>query len=214
VRPLGAMVLSLYWAQMSSRNASEATSATCWSCLVMLALGTQICPICGADQKTPACVGASDPCQPELDAVRTSVRHWGPMGVVTFAGFTALCCIFWYNLKPPNVTPDLIAAQVAAQSLRQVRECLSTYSLSAKDTYPPSLDALGSTPNLSIQTAAKAGYDVVYTPESAPSGGPIRTFAIVARPKETEYLKLYIDDSGVVRATSENRMATAQDSPF
>jgi len=180
----------------------------------MLDPATQTCPVCGADQRTPACVGASDPIQPELNALRTSARHWGLVAVVTFAGVAVLCFIFWYNLRSPNISPDLKAAQVAAQSLRQVRECLSKYSLSTKDTYPPALDALGSTPSFSIQTAAEAGYDLVYTPESAPSGGPIRNFMIVARPKEAEYLKLYIDESGVVRATSENRMATAQDLPF
>lgn len=122
--------------------------------------------------------------------------------------------IFVHNFKEQSVSPDLEAAVIAAKSLRDVREALSAYALSAKDVYPASLDLLSARTSLPMQSALSAGYNLQYIPNVTSNDGVPRGFVILARHEKSEYLSLYIDESGVVRATPENRPATVSDPPL
>ena len=45
-------------------------------------------------------------------------------------------------------------------------------------------------------------------------GGRVHNFVLLARPGNYGYRNFYLDETGVLRATQENRPATAQDPPL
>lgn len=60
----------------------------------------------------------------------------------------------------------------------------------------------------------KSGYRFVYTAGAADADGRIRTYTITARPiayKQSGVRSFFTDQTGVIRATSEDRAATARD---
>ena len=182
--------------------------SSCWSCLVILEQGTPICPTCGADQTRP--VPYTNPDLPQPRTLRDSVIAISiiVLGVGVMAG------ILWHNLGTQSVSPSVEAAGIAAKSLRGVREALSEYALTAKDAYPNSLEALGTRGSQIIQAAQSAGYDLQYSAGRPSSDSGVHTYVILAEPKRSDYLHLYIDESGIVRVTRESHAATAQDPPF
>ena len=183
----------------------------CWSCTVIVEPGTSVCPFCGADQSRP--VEYVSPHIPQPLTLKSVFRDWGlPAGIVVVA-CVVIAGIYWHNFGLPSVSPSTQATTVAANSLREIRAALSTYALSAKDSYPVALSTLGSRPTLPMQAAQAAGYHLEYAPK--PSGeSPPRGFTILARPGNETYPNLYIDESGLVRATQESRAATAKDPPL
>ena len=132
--------------------------------------------------------------------------------IVVFLG--GMAGILWHYYGGLRTTPDSQAAEVGAKSLRSVREELSAYSLRAKDAYPATLDPLGERARQPVEVASSAGYKLSYSPQPSVGDGVSRGFVLLARPEKSGYLNLYIDESGVVRATQESRPATVQDPPF
>jgi hypothetical protein len=186
--------------------------SSCWSCWVILEHGVTVCPTCGADQTRP--VQFVDPnLQPAVTPTRV-VQKWKLVIViiVVFAG--SLGGILWHSFAEVRISPASQAAEATARSLRNLREALSTYALSTKDTYPTTLIALGDRASLPLQTALIAGYRLEYIPKSASIKDVTRGFVILARPEIIGYLNLRIDESGIVRATQENRPATVWDPPY
>ncbi len=53
-----------------------------------------------------------------------------------------------------------------------------------------------------------------YTPGPAGADGRVHNYILLARPGNYGYRNFYTDESGVLRATRENRAATAQDPAF
>ena len=186
--------------------------STCWSCLVVIENGDQLCPLCGADQARP--VEFINPNVPQPQELKAVVHHWAIVIVVIVVFVGGMAAILWYYFGSLRTSPDSQAAEVAAQSLQSVREELSAYSLLSKDSYPETLDPLGALARRPSEVAMGAGYKLFYSPEQSASDGLVRSFVLLARPEKTGYPNLYIDESGVVRATRENRPATAQDPPF
>ena len=182
--------------------------SSCWSCLVILEQGTQICATCGADQTRP--VPYTNPDLPQPRTLRDSVTAIS----IIVLGVGAMAGILWYNLGTQSVSPSVEAAEIAAKSMRDIRKALSDYALSAKDAYPSSLEILGEHANQPTQAAQSAGYALQYSAGRPSTDGAVHSFVILAQPKNTEYLNLYLDESGIVRATRESRAATAQDPPF
>lgn len=185
---------------------------SCWSCTVIIEPGAKVCPFCGADQSQP--VKFVDPNTPQPRTAKSLLHDWAIVivAVVVVAGVSA--GIFWHNFGGQSISPSLEAAGVAAKSLRDVREALSTYALSAKDSYPPSLNSLGDRAGLPMQAALGAGYRLEYSPKPSSGDGAPRGFVILARPEKSDYPNLFIDESGVVRATQEGHLATANDPPL
>ena len=186
---------------------------TCWSCLVIIEQqDVTVCPLCGADQKHPIEIIGPDSRQPPTWA--SVLQDWGIVIVVIIVGVGTIAGMLWYNFGERSVSPAVQAAGVAARSLRDLREALSTYALSMKDMYPTALDSLGDRASLPTQAALSAGYKLQYHPNPSSSDGAPRGFVILARTEKSDYMSLCIDESGVVRATQEDRPATARDPPF
>jgi hypothetical protein len=181
---------------------------SCWSCLVILENGAQVCPICGADQTRPVAYT-----NPDLPQPRT-LRDCGIAISTIVVGIGIMAGILWHDLGTQSVSPALEAAGIAAKSMRELREALSDYALSTKDAYPSSLQALGDRTSQPTQEAQSAAYNLKYNAASPSSDGAIHSFVILAQPKNGDYLSLYVDESGIVRATVESRAATLEDAPF
>ena len=185
---------------------------SCWSCLVVLEHDVKLCPLCGADQSRP--VEFVNPDAPPPLTPRSFFQHWGSVivAIAIFAG--CMLGILWHYFGGLRASPTAQAAEVAAQTLRDVRVELSAYSLYAKDEYPATLDSLGALAAQSAETARGAGYKLFYIPRPSSSDKGFRSFVLLARPDNGAYMNLYVDESGVVRATTENRPATSLDPPF
>ena len=99
----------------------------------------------------------------------------------------------------------------------------------AYGVYSPTLAALGP-PQAGQPVSASAadlvdgvlargemsGYIFTYAPGPPDAKGHLRTFTVSVRPREFEKtgrLSFFTDNSGVIRSTTENRPATASDSP-
>lgn len=168
-----------------------------------------MCPICGADQAHP--IQIADPNSPQPLTLPSFIQEWSILILLLVADVGGMAGILWHNFGRFGTSPAMGAAEVGAKSLRDVREALSDYALSAS-AYPPTLDSLGGRMTLPLQTLRNSGYKLEYTPKA--SGGAYRGFTILARPERSDYLNLYVDESGVVRATPENRAAAERDPPL
>jgi hypothetical protein len=186
--------------------------SSCWSCWVILEHGATICPTCGADQTRP--VHFVDPnLQPPV--VQTHlVQKWKIVVAVTVVFIGSFGGILSHYFGEVRISPASQAARVTAKSLRDLREALSTYALSMEDTYPATLNAVGDRASLRLQAALIAGYRLEYIPKSSSGEAASRGFVILARPEKNGFLSLRVDESGVVRATDENRPATVWDPPY
>jgi hypothetical protein len=185
---------------------------SCWSCLVMLEQGAKVCPLCGADQTRPVQI-----VNPNLTPPVTAkglFQEWKLVIVVISVFAVSMGGLLWHNFGEPSISPAAQAAGVTSKSLRELREALSAYVISKNESYPATLNPLGERASLPVQAAMIAGYRLEYSPKTSPSEVGSRGFVILARPEKSGFLNLRIDESGVVRATEDNRPATAQDSPY
>jgi hypothetical protein len=171
-----------------------------------------VCPFCGADQSRP--VQIVDPHAPQPLTAASFLREWGIAIIVILVVAGSLAGIYWHNFGEPSVSETAKAETAAAKSLRDLREILSAYALSARDTYPETLNSLGDRVSLPMQAAQSIGYRLEYRPKTSSNGAPPRGFVIFGRPEKGNYPNLCIDESGVVHATRENRTANVQDAPL
>ena len=185
---------------------------SCWSCLVVIESGALVCPLCGADQTRP--VEFINPNVPQPQNLKAVAQHWAIVIVVIVVFVGGMAALLWYYFGGLRTTPDSQAADVAAKSLRSVREELSAYSLVSRDSYPKTLDPLGDLARRPAEVAMGVGYKLFYTPQQPVDDGVVRGFVLQARPEKNGFPNLYIDESGLVRATQENRTATAGDPLF
>ena len=103
---------------------------------------------------------------------------------------------------------------MASKALRDIRTALSQYALTAGDKYPSTLESLGDQAAASVQAARNANYEVIYTPKYYKNDEGITGFQLWARPEKPNHRSFYIDESGALRATQENRPANDQDPPI
>ncbi len=106
----------------------------------------------------------------------------------------------------------------ALSSVRSLNTALYEYRRSHGDSYPKTTADLGSAldPVLAcgVNPCLKSGYAFSYELLAPTAMGP--RYAVVARPNRygnTGRRSFYSDESGVVRATGDNRMPNAQDDP-
>ncbi len=64
------------------------------------------------------------------------------------------------------------------------------------------------------QNARSEGYQFQYTPGPVGSDGLVHNYVLLAQPGNYGYRHFYTDETGALRATRENRSATAQDPPI
>ena len=180
----------------------------CWSCLALIESGDTVCPLCGADQTKKEQNLNQNSAPKTLPEI---LREWAMVLLVLAAGIAGMVLILMYNFSARRLTPAEQNAEIAANSLRNVREALSYAALSG-NAYPIRLDSLGARVAQPLEHALTAGYRLQYSHRVLPGGGD--GFVIQAIPEKADHLNLYIDETGIVRATAESHAASAQDAPW
>jgi len=122
-------------------------------------------------------------------------------------GATAWLALPW---KISGTQPD--AEAHARDAIVGIQEVLATYQ-SSEGNFPSSLEALGDSVRLATETAQSAHYTIQYTPGRPDAEGHLKSYTLTARAGNFGYVNFYADESGVLRATREDRAATVQDLP-
>jgi hypothetical protein len=177
---------------------------TCPECDRPINQASEVCPYCGAELAAGR-EAAARPAKKKQALVKVLAAS-----VLLVAGLWAI--IFYVLPRPPANSPAQAEAS-AVQSLRAISGALGAYARNAGG-YPASLEQLGDEALLPLEQAQANGYRLVYSPGPYGNDGNIRTFTLLAEPRFYGYRNFYLDQTGVVRVTRDNRPATAQDQPF
>ena len=183
--------------------------ASCWSCLVVLENGAQVCPLCGADQ-TPL-PPISDREAAILLGSKPVIWRWVALAVAILC---LLGTVAWYTIQTSDDGSPAMAEAAATSALLNIRLALSQYAMSKGDKYPSTLEPLDAQASVPEQDAKIKGYALVYTPLRTESDGMIRGFALLAQRERENCRNFYIDQTGVLRATRESRSARIDDPPI
>jgi len=180
---------------------------TCRECERPINQATELCPYCGADLTESALPPAEQP--PEKRNLPGVLLRWGVL-------LAALWGFLWFVLPERVGSPGATAAQAEAQAIAALREigaALDAHA-EAQGGYPASLEILGDRARKPAQTAQSEGYVLHYTPGPPAADRAVRSYTLLARPGYYGHRSFYADETGTLRATRENRPATAQDPPI
>ena len=181
---------------------------TCRECEREINQASEVCPYCGADlMAAPESVKPLVPPKPWKTALRYAVL------LALIWGF------LWYVLPEQRSRDAMQQAEThAVAAMRAAGEALAAHATAQEGAYPASLEALPAESADRVRAAAQAaqreGYRLDYQPEAPGADGRIRQFVLLGRPRNYGYPNFYLDPSGVLRVTRENRAATAQDHPY
>jgi hypothetical protein len=176
---------------------------SCPECDQSINQSSEDCPFCGADLTSP--IFAGDP-KPARKSRMRIVLTWGIL-------LATLWAIAWFAFPWRLTGTKPTAESNARDALAAVRQSLMAYQAS-EDSFPASLESLGDSVRAAAQKAQSARYTLEYAPGKPNSDGRVKTFTLLARPGNFGYLNFYTDETGVFRATREDRPATSQDPPF
>jgi hypothetical protein len=180
----------------------------CRECENDINQATEVCPHCGADLTVPV-PGADEPAsRPGLSKI---LMRWGILLTVLLG---AMWSFLWFVVPERRGDPTLQAENRAVAALTEIRTVLGDYAASQNGTYPQDFASLDQRVRTAAQLAQSANYQIAYTPGQAAIDGSIRSYTLEARAGNFGFRNFYMDDSGVVRATRENRTATPQDPPI
>ena len=175
---------------------------TCPECEHEINAASELCPHCGTDLAARL---AEPPAPPPSLARRLRV-------LLLFAVLIGSVWSFLLYIVPDRRAASAAQAEVqAAASLREISRQLAAYAEAAGGKYPASLEALGEKERPFAQEAKHEGYNLSYTPSEIQ--GRITHYTLVAQPERYGFRSFYIDETGVLRATRENRAATSDDPP-
>jgi hypothetical protein len=182
---------------------------TCRECENVINQGSEICPYCGADLTLPA--GADSGLAAKKPSLRAAIVRWSALLLVLIG---AIWSFLWFVMPEPGRDRVARAEAGAVDALREIRAALVDYAGAQGGAYPASLEVLGDRVRLPAQIAQREGYQMLYTPGPAGPDGAVHNFVLLARPGNYSYRNFYLDETGVLRATQENRPASTQDPPI
>lgn len=181
---------------------------TCRECENEINQATELCPHCGADLTGE--VAGSEAFKPKPTLGKILLR-WGVLLGVLLA---AIWSFLWFVVPQRQGDPRAQSEERAAESLREIRVALVDFASAQGGAYPLHFEDVGERVRLAAQLAQSVSYQVQYTPGPPDAGGMIRSFSLQARAGNYGFRNFYLDDSGVLRATRENRPATSEDPAF
>ena len=175
---------------------------TCPSCEQTINLASEICPYCHAE------------IVPAKPAARRQEQRRGLLITIAAALVVVggILAVFYFVLPKPSVAPPAIAESAAVASLRQAAVAVQAYGRRGGG-YPDTIVQVQDQVNAAFASARHNGYYLVYRAGSPGSDGNIHSFILLARPDYYGYRNFYVDQTGVIRSTRQNRPATAQDPP-
>jgi hypothetical protein len=132
------------------------------------------------------------------------------VGALVLVG--AIWAMIWLVLPKPDVPGHAEAEASAIGALREVAHTLAAYKMRL-GTYPNTIEQVSSQAAPVFATARTEGYSLIYLPGPIGSNGNINSFVLLARPEYYGYSNFYMDQTGVIRSTQDNREATAHDPP-
>lgn len=181
---------------------------TCRQCENEINQATELCPHCGADLTEP--IPGAEPSKAKPGTGKILLR-WGVLLGVLLA---AVWSFLWFIVPERRGNPTTMAEARAAESLREVRTALVDFASAQGGAYPQQFEAVGERVRLAAQLAQSVSYQVQYTPGPVDADGTIRSFSLQARAGNYGFRNFYLDNTGILRATRENRAATSEDPPY
>jgi hypothetical protein len=181
---------------------------TCRECENEINQATELCPHCGADLTAPIAGAEATKPKPTLGKI---LMRWGILLGVLLA---AVWSFLWFVVPERQGNPTAQAEAHAAESLREIRAALVDFASAQGGAYPQRFEAVGERVRLAAQLAQSVNYQIQYTPGPVAADGMIRSFALQARAGNFGFRNFYMDDSGILRATTESRPATSEDPPY
>jgi hypothetical protein len=181
---------------------------TCRECENEINQATELCPHCGADLTAPILGGAEPRKKPGIGKI---LIRWGVLLGVLLG---AIWSFLWFVVPERQGNPTVQAEARAAESLREIRAALVDFASAQGGAYPRQFEAIGERVRLAAQLAQSVNYQIQYTPGPVDADGTIRSFSLQARAGNYGFRSLFLDDTGVLRATRESRGATSEDPPY
>ncbi len=179
----------------------------CPQCGEEINQGTEICPHCNLDLTLPA----EGTVVPAPRSLRRVLTIWAVVIAVVAGG---LWGFLWFVLPEQKGDPAQRAENGAMAALNDLHAALAAFSAADPDhAYPPSLEALGDRARADAQLAQSVGYQLTYTAADPGADSVIRGYSISARAGNYGYRNFYLDESGMLRSTKENRAANSHDPP-
>ena len=175
---------------------------TCPHCEQTINPASEVCPYCKADLA------------PEPLAIRQEAQRKGLIWTLVGAAVlvAAVWAMVWLVFPKPDVPDHAQAESGAISALRQVVGVVTAYRR-RQGTYPYTIQEVTGQATAAYNSARAEGYTLVYLPGPVQNDGNIHSFVMLARPEYYGYLHFYVDQTGVIRATKQNREATSHDPP-
>ena len=175
---------------------------TCPACEYEINTATEVCPHCGTDLTARS---TEPPEPPPTLARRLRV-------LVLFAVMIGGLWGFLLYIVPDRRAASAVQAEgQAAASLREIARQLAAYAEAQGGQFPASLESLGEKERPPAQEAKREGYNLTYT--ATELDGRIIHYSLIAQPERYGFRSFYLDETGILRATRENRAATSDDPP-
>jgi hypothetical protein len=181
---------------------------SCPECEQLINQASELCPYCDADQKALA--------EAELllagKSPKPTKSNYKRVAVVCGTLLATLWAIAWFAV-PWKLSGSKTEAEARArESLAAIQQAINTYQQS-EGSAPPSLETLGDSVRKAAESAQLAHYTLQYTPGKPDPNGRIIAYTLTARAGNFGYRSFYTDESGTVRASTEDRAPTVQDPP-
>lgn len=176
---------------------------TCRDCEQPINQATEVCPYCGADLTEVPFDLENLVAPPRKKSAKKIVILWA---VVLFS----LVAIAWFALPWRLAGSKPESEAHAAGAIAQLQQALAAYQ-STEGGFPSSLEPLGPRTRDALQEAQSGRYTLQYTPGNPESNSRVKTYSLTARAGNYGYLNFFTDETGVLRATRDNRAATAGD---
>jgi hypothetical protein len=137
--------------------------------------------------------------------------RWGMLLGILLA---AIGSFLWFIAPGRWGNPTAQGEGRAVESLREDQTALRGYATARNGCYPRQLDELGEPVRSAAELAQRGNYQIQYTPGPVGTDGLIHAYVLQARAGNYGLRNFYINNSGFMRVTRENRDATAQDSLY
>lgn len=178
---------------------------TCRECERPVNTATELCPYCGADLTAEAQPALEQ--SPKKRNLAGALLRWGIL-------LGAMWGFLWWVL-PESGDPRLRAEGRALELVRETQAALAAHADAQGGIFPAALDGLAGESTARVRQAAQRalgeGYRIEYVPGTATPDGRVTSFTVRVRAGRFGFRNFYTDQSGVIRATRENRAATADD---
>ena len=163
-----------------------------------------MCPYCGADQKALA--------DAESLLAGKPVKKKSTKRIVLFCAIllAILWATAWFAVPWKMSGSRMEAESRARDAMSSIQQAINAYQAS-EGSYPASLESLGETVRKEAQAAQSSRYSLQYATGRPDAEGRVGSYTLTARPGNFGYLSYYTDESGIFRATRDDRAATVQD---